>query len=110
MEYFIRYYFMLPLGKPRGGDGSRGCEVRQVRGHRAAEHGRGAHARPARARRRRAVRLRVHCQVSAVAVHWSDTRHLMYGEVRQVRGHRALLNIHPLFSGGGWDEKMKNVL
>lgn len=51
-------------GEPRGGDCARGGEVRQVRGHRPAEHGRGADPGPAGAGRRRAQRLRVHRQVS----------------------------------------------
>lgn len=50
-------------GEPRGGDGSRSGEVRQVRRHRAAEHRRGAHPRPARAGRRGALGLRLHSQV-----------------------------------------------
>lgn len=64
MTYMYVCLCLPSAGEPGGGDGTRGGEVRQVRGDRAAEHGRGAHARPARARRRRAHGLRIHRQVN----------------------------------------------
>lgn len=65
--YVLNLTRMPAAGEPGGGDGARGGQVRQVRGHRPAEHRRGAHPGPAGARRRGALRLRVHRQVSRLA-------------------------------------------